>query len=119
MIADCTEQAQQFRTVIQHGGGYVIQRARGQPADHHVQLDVRNLEFTTAEGDIAYLKYQMKATPIPAQDGRPRNLINGSWDVVGNTGKLKQLQGAGVLRVNVISPNERSWILEGELVQAP
>ena len=77
------------------------------------------LVFTTAEGDIAYLKYQMRGTPMPAQDGRPRNLVNGSWEVVSSTGKLKQLQGAGILRVNVISPNERSWILEGELVQTP
>ncbi|MEO6566712.1 MAG: hypothetical protein ABIO63_11870 [Casimicrobiaceae bacterium] len=77
------------------------------------------LVFTAAEGDIAYLKYQFRNTPIPRQDGKPRNLINGTWEVVGSAGKLKQLQGAGVLRVNVISPNERLWILEGELVQAP
>ena len=77
------------------------------------------LVFTAAEGDIAYLKYPFRAIPMPGPDGKPRNLVNGSWEVVGSTGKLKQLQGAGVVRVNVISPNERLWILEGELVQAP
>jgi hypothetical protein len=75
------------------------------------------LVFTTAEGDIAYLKYQFRATPVAGPGGKPRNLINGFWEVAGSTGKLRGLRGAGTAHVNVVSPKERHWILEGDLVQ--
>lgn len=75
------------------------------------------LVFTTAEGDIAYLKYQFRATPVAGLDGKPRNLINGFWEVAGGTGKLKSLRGAGTVHINVVSPKERQWILEGDLIQ--
>jgi hypothetical protein len=76
------------------------------------------LMFTTTEGDVAYLKYQFRAIPVPGPDGKPQNLINGFWEVVGSTGKLKDLRGAGTLHVNTVSPKERQWILEGDLVRA-
>ncbi|MEO7761897.1 MAG: hypothetical protein ABIS68_08300 [Casimicrobiaceae bacterium] len=77
------------------------------------------LVFTAAPGDIAYIKYQFRATPVTGTDGKTRNLINGSWEVAGSAGKLKPLHGAGVLRVAVVSPTERLWTLEGELLRAP
>lgn len=75
------------------------------------------LVFTTSEGDVAYLKYQVRGIPVPGPDGKPQNLINGLWEVAGSTGKLKGLRGAGTVRVNTVSPKERQWILEGDLVQ--
>lgn len=75
------------------------------------------LVFTTNEGDVAYLKYQFRAIPVPGPDGKPQNLINGFWEVAGSTGKLKGLRGAGTVRVNTLSPKERQWMLEGDLVQ--
>jgi hypothetical protein len=75
------------------------------------------LVFTTAEGDVAYVKYQFRATPVAGPDGKPRNLINGFWEVAGGTGKLKGLRGAGTAHIKVLSPKERHWILEGDLVQ--
>ncbi len=75
------------------------------------------LVFTTSEGDVAYLKYQVRGIPVPGPDGKPQNLINGVWEVAGSTGKLKGLRGAGTIRVNTVSPKERQWILEGDLVQ--
>ncbi len=77
------------------------------------------LVFTTTEGDLAYLKYQFRATPVPGPDGKPQNLINGFWEVAGSTGKLKGLRGAGTVHIKVVSPKERQWILEGDLVQVP
>ena len=76
------------------------------------------LVFTMPEGDIAYIKSQFRAVSVPGSDGKPKNLLNGFWEVVSGTGKLKGLQGAGTLRINVVSPTDRQWILEGELVQA-
>lgn len=76
------------------------------------------LVFTTTDGDVAYLKYQFRATAVPGPDGKPQNLVNGFWEIAGGTGKLKGLRGAGTVRINTVSPQERQWILEGDLVQA-
>ena len=78
------------------------------------------LVFTITEGDIAYLKYQVRGIfAVPGPDGKPQNLVNGFWEVAGSTGKLKGLRGAGTLRINIVSPKERHWIFEGDLVQVP
>jgi hypothetical protein len=74
------------------------------------------LVFTAADGDIAYLKYQFRAIPVPGPDGKPRFLANGFWETDGGTGRFKGLRGAGTVRVNAPSPKERQWILDGDLV---
>ena len=74
------------------------------------------LVFTTAEGDIAYLKYQFRALQLPVAEGKRRILINGHWEVVGGTGKFQGLRGAGTVQIKPLSPKERQWILEGELL---
>jgi hypothetical protein len=71
------------------------------------------LVFTSGGGDIAYLKYQFRAVPVPGPDGKLRFLANGFWETAGGTGKLKDLRGAGTVRVD---PRERRWTLNGELV---
>ncbi len=71
------------------------------------------LVFTTANGDIAYLKYQFRAVPVPGPDGKPRFLANGFWETAGGTGKLKGLRGVGTVHFN---PRERHWMLDGDLV---
>lgn len=76
------------------------------------------LVFTTPDGDIAYIKSRFHAVALPGADGKPRNILNGDWEVAGATGRLKGLRGAGGLRINVISPTDRQWLLEGEMVQA-
>lgn len=75
------------------------------------------LVFTAPGGDAAYLKYQFRAVPVAGPDGKSQNLINGFWEVVGSTGKLKGLGGAGTVHINAVSPRERQWLLEGDLVQ--
>jgi hypothetical protein len=74
------------------------------------------LVFTTAEGDIAYFKYQFRALQVPVAEGKRRILINGNWEVVGGTGKFKGLRGGGTVHIKRPSPKERQWILEGELL---
>ncbi len=74
------------------------------------------LVFAMPDGDFAYLKTQFRATTVTGPDGKPKNLLNGSWEVVGSSGNLKGLQGAGTLHVNVVGPTDRQWVLEGELV---
>lgn len=74
------------------------------------------LVFTTAEGDIAYVKYVFHAQPMPSVDGKPLNLLNGVWEVTGGTGRFKALHGAGTAHIDVVPPNDRRWRLVGELV---
>ncbi|MEP6609721.1 MAG: hypothetical protein ABJA83_13740 [Burkholderiaceae bacterium] len=71
------------------------------------------LVFTAVGGDIAYVKYQSRAVPVPGPDGKPRFLANGVWETVGGTGKLQGLRGTGTLH---FYPRERQWVLEGEMV---
>ncbi len=76
------------------------------------------LVFTQPDGDVAYLKWLVRAVFVPGADGKPALLDNGVWEVVGGTGKLKGLKGAGTLHIKAVSPTDRKFILEGELVNA-
>lgn len=76
------------------------------------------LVFTLPDGDVAYLKWLVRAVFIPGTDGKPTLLDNGVWEVVSGTGKLKGLKGAGILHIKAVSPTDRKFILEGELVNA-
>lgn len=76
------------------------------------------LVFTAPDGDIAYVKWSVRAVFVPGSDGKPVLLDNGVWEVVSATGKLKGLQGAGTLHIKAVSPTDRNFILEGELVTA-
>lgn len=77
------------------------------------------LVFTRPDGDIAYIKWLVRAVFVPGPDGKPKLLDNGIWEVASGTGKLKKLQGAGTLHIKPVSPTDRRFILEGELVLAP
>ena len=83
----------------------------GAGADHHEYL-----VFTTPEGDMAYVKCSGRAVFVTGSDGKTRVLNNNVWEVVGATGKLKGLQGAGTFRVSRVSDAERMYSLEGDLV---
>src|SRR5712691_7651253 len=78
------------------------------------------LVFTLPEGDIAYVKWVLRGVFARGADGKPMLLDNGVWEVVGSTGKLKGLQGAGTLHIKPVSssPLDRNFILEGELISA-
>lgn len=76
------------------------------------------LVFTLPDGAIAYVKWSVRAVFVPGADGKPLLLDNGVWEIVGSTGKLTGLQGAGTLHIKPTSPTDRKFILEGELVSA-
>lgn len=73
------------------------------------------LIFTSGDGDIAYLKYQFRAVPVPGPDGKPRFVANGYWETAGGTGKLAGLRGVGALSFD---PKDRRFSLTGELASA-
>lgn len=75
------------------------------------------LVFTLPPGDVLYVKWVVRGVSVPGIDGKPMLLDNGVWEVVGGTGKLKGLRGAGTLHIKrVLSPRERKFVLEGELI---
>jgi hypothetical protein len=75
------------------------------------------LEFVKSDGDKAYIKWAIQAVFVPGPDGKPKLLPNGVWQVVGATGKLEKLKGAGAFHLVASGPTERRFVMEGELVQ--
>jgi len=75
------------------------------------------LVFATPDGDTAYVKWQVRAVFVPGADGKPKLLDNGFWEIAGATGKLKGLKGAGTLHIKGVSPTDREFQLNGEMVQ--
>lgn len=73
------------------------------------------LVFTAPQGDIAYVKWLVRAVFVPGEGGKPMLLDNGVWEVVGGTGRFTELKGAGRLNIKAVSASERNYILEGQL----
>ena len=94
--------------VTEYGTHDVVPGVGGEPSGY--------LVFATPEGDIAYVKWLIHLVYVPGPDGKPAPLYNGVWEVVGGTGKFKMVRGAGTLHIKPVSPTDRNFILEGELV---
>jgi hypothetical protein len=74
------------------------------------------LVATLPNGDRAAIQWEVQATFVPGPDGKPKLLDNGVWRVIGGTGALAQLKGAGILHIRAAGPDDRGFILEGEVV---
>lgn len=98
----------QAAAVAEYGRHDIVPGVGGDPSGY--------LVFTTEDG-VAYLKYLVRAVYVPGADGKPAVLDGGIWEVVGASGRFNGLKGAGTLRIRALSPTERRFALEGELVQ--
>ena len=96
--------------VTEYGRHDIVPDVSGDPTGY--------LVFTAADGDVVYVKWLVRAVFVTGSDGKSALLDNGVWEVVGATGKFKGLQGAGTLKIKTVSPTDRNFILEGELVPA-
>lgn len=96
-------------TVQEYGAHDVVPGVGGEPRGY--------LEFATTDGSKAYLKWTIQAVFVPGPEGKPKLLDNGVWQVVGGTGQLDKLKGAGTFRLQFPSPTDRRFVMEGELVQ--
>jgi hypothetical protein len=96
-------------TVQEYGAHDLVPGVGGEPRGY--------LEFAKADGAKAYIKWTIQATFVPGPDGKPKLLDNGVWQVVGGTGKLEKLKGAGTFHLVPTGPTERRFVLDGELVQ--
>jgi hypothetical protein len=71
-----------------------------------------------ANGSQAVIQWQVQATFVPGPDGKPRLLDNGVWRLIGGTGDLERLQGAGILHIRAVSPTDREFELTGEVIDS-
>lgn len=95
--------------VTEYGRHDIVPGVGGDPSGY--------LVFTQPSGDIAYVKWTVRAVFVPGANG-PMLLDNGTWEVVSGTGKLAGLKGAGMLHIKSVSPTDRNFILEGDLFPA-
>ncbi|MEX0729945.1 MAG: hypothetical protein WED00_03990 [Aquisalimonadaceae bacterium] len=75
------------------------------------------LQLTTKNGDIAVLRWTVKAVFIKGDKG-PALFDNGVWELVSGTGQFKEKRGVGSL---VIKPQggPNLFILDGEVGEKP
>lgn len=76
------------------------------------------LVATKGAGNVAYIKWTVRAIFLPGKDGKPELNDNGFWEIVSGTGTFKGLKGAGTLHIKSANPTDRVFILDGNLVPA-
>jgi len=75
-----------------------------------------DLEIKKPSGDIAYIKWTVRAIFVPGPGGKPRLFDNGVWELAGGTGVFAAMKGAGTMHIKPVTKTDRRFILEGELV---
>ena len=73
------------------------------------------LEFTADNGDVAYIKWTVRAVFAKGEE-RPRLIDYGHWELVSGTGQFEGKTGVGTLEIKPASQTERLFILAGEIV---
>jgi hypothetical protein len=73
------------------------------------------LQLTTENGDVAVLRWSVKAV-FTKGDDRPALFNNGFWELVGGTGQFEAKRGIGSI---IIRAAEQKLILEGEVGDKP
>lgn len=97
-------------TLVEYGRHDIVPGVAGDPSGY--------LVATKGEGDVAYIKWTVRAIFLPGKDGKPELNDNGFWEVVSGTGSFKGLKGAGTLHIRSAGPTDRIFVLEGKLVAA-
>ncbi len=96
--------------IVEYGRHDIVPGVAGDPSGY--------LVATKGAGNIAYLKWTVRAVFLPGKDGKPELDDNGFWEVVSGIGSFKGLKGAGTLHIKAAGPTDRTFILEGQLVPA-
>lgn len=96
--------------IVEFGRHDIVPGVSGDPSGY--------LVATKGEGNIAYIKWTVRAIFLPGKDGKPELNDNGFWEVVSGTGSFKGLKGAGTLHIKAANPTDRIFILDGQMVAA-
>jgi len=94
--------------IVEYGRHDIVPGVAGDPSGY--------LVATKGEGNVAYIKWTVRAVFLPGKDGKPEIHDNGFWEVVSGIGSFKGLKGAGTLHIMSANPTDRIFILDGDLV---
>ncbi len=67
-------------------------------------------------GEQAVIQWEVQAGFITGPDGKPKQPDNGVWRLIGGTGRLEKIKGAGVMHIKAVSPADREFTFTGEAV---
>ena len=76
------------------------------------------LRFTTPNGDVAIVKFTVRAVFMKGAD-KPALHDNGFWELVSGTGQFEGLRGVGALKIEPAGGPKRLFTLTGEIDEAP
>lgn len=76
------------------------------------------LQFKTANGDIANIKWAVRAVFFKGEK-KPRLADYGSWELASGTGQFANSAGVGTLTIKPASKTERLFTLTGEIGSKP
>ena len=76
-------------------------------------------EATTVGGDVAYLKWALRAFYVAGSGDKPRIVNSGYWELASGTGQFANMRGVGTMLLEFVSKTERRFVLEGEISTAP
>lgn len=93
--------------IVEFGRHDIVPGVSGDPSGY--------LVATKGDGNVAYIKWTVRAVFLPGKDGKPELNDNGFWEVVSGTGSFKGLKGAGTLHIKSANPTDRIFILDGQL----
>jgi hypothetical protein len=70
------------------------------------------LVATLLSGDQAVIQWEVQATFVPGPDGKPKLLDNAFWRLIGGTGSLSNVRGAGTMHIRAVSATDREFETE-------
>ena len=76
------------------------------------------LQFTAANGDIANIKWTVRAVFFKGET-KPKLADYGFWELVSGTGQFLGMTGVGTLTIKPASKTDRLFTLNGEIGQKP
>jgi hypothetical protein len=76
------------------------------------------LQFTTPNGEIANIKWTVKAVFFKGED-KPRLADYGHWELISGTGQFANMTGVGTLTIKPASKTDRLFTLTGEMAARP
>lgn len=96
--------------IVEYGRHDIVPGVSGDPSGY--------LVASKGEGNVAYIKWTVRAVFLPGKDGKPELSDNGFWEVVSGTGSFKGLKGAGTLHIKSANSTDRIFLLDGQMVAA-
>ena len=76
------------------------------------------LQFKTANGDIANIKWNVRAVFFKGTEN-PELVDYGYWELVSGTGQFESMTGVGTLTIKPASKTDHLFTLNGELGERP